>query len=1148
MNLLVHSKPVAICKKGWLSPSSTKNRIIIAMRLTAILLFAACMQVSASTYSQSVTISGKRLTIEKVFQIVRSQTGYQIIFNPDLVKDVPGLDIDVKNASLRAVFDDCFKALPLTYEIRYNTIIIKYRNQTPPDPIDEPAPPLQIRGRVTNEKGDPLERVSIKEKGTVNGTYTNAAGEFTITVKNDHAILQFAYLGYKNKEKAVTGSGFMEVLLESAAVNIDSIVVTGFNTKQKKISVVGAVTSISPAELKTPSSTLSSSFAGRLAGVIARQPSGEPGSGAEFWIRGVSTYGGTGALIFLNGIEISGGDLNSIDPANIESFSILKDAASTALYGARGANGVILIETKHGKLMEKPRITALVENTVSSPTQIVKFTDAVSYMKLYNEALKNDNPYNADRYSADKIAGTAKGLDPYAYPNVDWYKLLFKDYGLSQHANLNVQGGSKIARYYMGLAYYKDQGVLRNNLVSGFKNNINNNRYNFVNNVNVNVTKTTELELNINADFYQNTGPANSASSLFGSVMGANAVDFPAFYPVPPDVVNDHIYFGNKTDGFNIANTRDNPYADMVQGYNQNAASTILSTLRGSQKLDMVTPGLSFNALISFKNWSSSGITRKYTPYYYTLGGYEADPGKTPVYNLNWISAAGGSTALSQSGTNSGDRTLYMQTTLNYTRMFNDKHDVSGMLVFLRSEYNTNNPGDNIVSTLPSRKQGWAGRLAYGYDSRYYIEGNLGYTGSENFAEGHRYGLFPAAGVSYVISNEKFFGDTKLSHAITLLKLRGSYGLAGNDQIGGNRFPYLSVVNMNSGDNSFTTGVNFDNSRNGIQITRYPNNNIQWEISKKMNIGLDLGLFNELTLNVDWFREIRSNIYQQRATIPATAGVLSALPYSNIGRVLNRGVDATLAYSHSVNHDLNISLRGTFTYAHNTILYYDQPDYAALGLDNLSRIGHPLNTNRGLLAERLFIDANEAAHSPVFTTSHAGDIKYKDLNGDGSINNNDRIAMGYPSVPEIVYGAGFTIAYKKFDLGAFFQGTSRVSAFIGGFSPFGRSQNNVLAAIAEDHWSVDNQNLHAFYPRLTAVETAPNNEQNSSWWLRDFSFVRLKQLELGYTPSKLVRIYLRGLNLLTFSKFKLWDPEQGGGNGLGYPPQVIFNLGAQFNL
>jgi len=1111
------------------------------MKLSFILVIITILQTNAASFAQKITISEKNAPLEKILKEIRKQSGYDFFYNAKMIKRANPVNINLYNVNLEEALQTSFKGQPFVYYIENRTIMVK-----PAKISFSESDPIKVTGVITDEKGLFLPGATIKIKGTNKATVTNSEGKFTIAAEVKD-VLVISFTGFNNKEVTVTDASFLTIKLDEKHDALNEVVVVAFG-QQKKVSVVGAITTIKPEELKNPTSQLTSGFGGRLAGVITSQPSGEPGSGAQFWIRGVATYGGTGALIFLNGIEISAGDLNSIDPANIESFSILKDASSTALYGARGANGVILVETKHGKILDKPKISALIENSITSATKMVKFADGVSYMNLYNEALKNDNPLNLDRYSQEKINGTANGLNPYVYPNVDWYDLLFKKYGTSQHANLNVQGGGKFVRYYMGLAYYKDQGVLNNGLISNFKNNIDNSRYNFVNNINVNVTKTTELELNINADFYQNTGPLNSASSLFQSVMGTNAVDFPAYYPDPTGK-NDHIYFGNKTDGFLAANMRDNPYADMVSGYSQSASNTVISTLRGTQKLDAILPGLSFNGLVSFKNWSYSGINRSYSPYYYTLGSANVDPNGQYIYKLDWINAAGGSTTLTQSGSTDGNRNLYLQANLNYNHTFSDVHDVSGMLVFLKSDFNSNSPGSDIAFSLPSRKQGLAGRIAYGYKSRYFAEANLGYTGSENFAAGHRYGFFPAVGLSYVLSNESFFKGIKALDFINQFKLRASYGLSGNDQIGGNRFPYLSIVNLNSADNGFTTGFNFDNNRNGIQIKRYPNDNITWEISKKLNIGLDLGVFNGLLLNIDWFREVRNNIYQQRNTIPATVGVVSALPYVNIGRVLNRGIDATLNYSRTINKDMYISARGTFTYARNKILYKDEPNYSNIGLSNLSAIGLPINTNWGLVAERLFIDDQEVANSPIYTSAtHAGDIKYLDLNRDGKIDDNDKIAMGYPSVPEIVYGCGFNIGYKKVDIGVFFQGTAHVSNFIGGFRPFGRNQANVLADIANSHWSVNNQDLYAFYPRLTASETAPSNEQNSSWWIRDFSYIRLKQAEIGYTPKKFVRIYLRGLNLLTFSKFKMWDPEQGGGNGLGYPPQRIYNIGAQFNL
>ena len=372
------------------------------MKLAFFIMLVTCLQARADAYSQKITLTGKAMTLEKLCWSISRQCGSQIIFNPDLAKTSASIDIDVRDMPLRDVLDRYLTGLGLTYEIRHNTIIVKKAGEATPAGATAIPPPVSVRGRVLDEKRQPLERVGVQEKGTTNGVHTDKNGEFTLQVKSGQAVLVVKYIGYAVKEVPIAGQPYLEIQLEPAAIGIDSVVVTGFNTKQKKISIVGAISTVSPQELKGPSSTLSSSFAGRLSGVIARQATGEPGSGAQFWIRGVSTYGGTGALIFLNGVEISSGDLNSIDPTNIESFSILKDASSTALYGARGANGVILIETKRGKLLDKPRITGLIESSVSSPTQIVRFTDGVTYMKSYNEALRNDNPYNADRYSQEK--------------------------------------------------------------------------------------------------------------------------------------------------------------------------------------------------------------------------------------------------------------------------------------------------------------------------------------------------------------------------------------------------------------------------------------------------------------------------------------------------------------------------------------------------------------------------------------------------------------------------------------------------------------------------------------------------------------------------------------------------------------------------
>ena len=487
------------------------------------------------------------------------------------------------------------------------------------------------------------------------------------------------------------------------------------------------------------------------------------------------------------------------------------------------------------------------------------------------------------------------------------------------------------------------------------------------------------------------------------------------------------------------------------------------------------------------------------------------------------------------------------QASLNYTRSFGDKHDVSGLLVYQQRQFNINNVSSDLIASLPSRNQGVSGRVTYAYDNRYLFEANFGYNGSENFAKGKRFGFFPSAAVGYVISNESFFEPLKST--LSLLKLRASYGESGNDKLA-DRFPYTSNVDLSAG-NGFTFGQNFDNSRNGIFISRYENTNVTWEVGQKLNLGLDIGLFNKLTLNFDVFKENRKGIFFQRNTIPGTLGVGDTRPYANIGEVENKGIDITLDFNHAFKKDFRISSRGTFTFAVNKLLAKDEPDQL---YPYNSAIGQPLNQLRGLIAERLFIDQAEVNGSPkqTFTTAYGpGDIKYKDVSGDiGTLNQidaNDQVAMGHPSVPQIIYGYGVNVIYKKFDFGILLQGVARVSFFMSNLQPFAQNERNVIKAIADNYWTAENQNLQAFYPRLTETENQ-NNTQNSSWWLRDGSFMRIKNAEIGFQYNPKVRFYLNGVNLATFSKFKLWDPEQGGGNGLGYPPQRTINIGAQINL
>ncbi len=1009
-----------------------------------------------------------------------------------------------------------------------------------------------IRGTVVDATGVPILGANVLEVGTTNGIATDFDGNFELKLITTQPKIKISYVGYITKEIVITpNQNIYKITLLEDAEALEEVVLVGFG-EQKKASVVGAVTAINPKELQTPSSSLTQSFAGRLSGVIAVQRSGEPGAdAAQFWIRGISTFGNNDPLIFLDGIEISLSDLNSVDPINIQNFSILKDASATAIYGARGANGVILVETKRG-IIGKPKVNVTLENSFMSPTTYPEFADGVTFMNMFNEARRNQNPFAPPVYSDDKIQGTAQGLDPYVFPNVDWMDAMFSDFSVRKYANLNVRGGSEAARYFMSASVYHDKGILTETNLYDFDSNINSKRFNFVNNVSVNITPTTELELNLNADFIDYNGPSTNAKDIFTSVMNANPVNFPTVFPKPEGA--GHVYYGNKFGGVN-SGVFVNPYAELTEGYKERFNSTFISAFRIKQDFSFVAKGLSANALLSFKNFTKTQTVRRYNPYYYEIdsNGYAFDPA-TNTYNYNLDELVTGTESLTQVASNDGNRSMMLQASVNYARTF-AKHDIGGQIVYLQRQFNKNLVSKDITASLPSRNQGVSGRVTYAYDDRYLFEANFGYTGSENFIKGKRFGFFPAAAVGYIISNENYFKGLK--NTISLLKLRASYGESGNDKIYYEgeieRFPYTSEVNL-SGGKGFTFGQNFDNSRSGVVINRYANDNITWEVGTKLNLGLDIELFDKLLMNFDVFKEERNGIFLERQTIPGTIGIGVTTPFANLGKVENKGLEAALSYNHAVNKDFIITSRGTFTFAQNKILERDEPNQL---YPYRSRIGKPVNQLWGLQAERLFIDQAEIDGSPrqTFISTYApGDIKYTDISnsidGQNQIDANDQVPMGHPSVPEITYGFGVNVQYKKFDFGVLFQGIARVSFFMRNLQPFALNQRNVLQAIANDYWNEDNQNLYAFYPRLSENEN-PNNTQNSSWWLRDGDFLRLKNAEFGFQYNKNIRFYINGINLVTFSKFDLWDPEIGGansGNGLGYPPQTTVNLGAQIKL
>ena len=1011
-----------------------------------------------------------------------------------------------------------------------------------------------VKGVIYEEEtGEPMPGATVSVEGSTRGVMTDLDGSFELTGVKPTDKLKFECLG---KETQVLQVGTMTnfvVKLKNAANELDEVTVVAFG-KQRKESVIGSISTVDVKTLKVPSSNLTTALAGNVAGVIAYQRTGEPGQdNADFFVRGITTFGAnTSPLILIDNIELTSTDLARLQPDDIESFSIMKDATATALYGARGANGVIFVTTKRGQ--EGPaKIFARVETSISAPTDVVELADPVTYMKSYNEAISTRDPLGELMYTYDKIEQTGKpGANRLIYPANDWYDMLFKDFATSYRANVSARGGGKVATYYVSGAYTEDTGVLKVDKRNSFNNNIDDKNYTLRSNVDINVTPTTKLAVRLTGNFRDYQGPLNGGSDVYRQIMHSDPVLFPAYYPVDDEHVGiQHIMFGNYEDGSYI-----NPYANLVKGYKNYQRSQMIAAVQLEQDLKFITKGLSFMTLFNLTRLSEFTVNRQFNPYWYRLDRYDSYTGE---YHVNRINENGTDYLTYSESGKTVRNTMYSETRLNYNRSFG-KHDVTGLLVFTASESLTANAG-SLQLSLPSRNAGLSGRFTYGYDKRYFVEYNFGYNGSERFHKSHRWGFFPSAGLAWMMSNEKWFKP--LTKVVSNLKLRYSYGLVGNDNISSssNRFYYLSEMSMNNSGLGASFGETRNVSYNGIGVVRYANEAITWEKSYKSNYALELGLFKKLDIIAEYFTEHRTDIFMQRADIPNTMGLQAAV-YGNIGQARSKGIDIQADYKQAWASGLWASARANFTYSTGKYDVYEEPTYPE---SYRQHAGRSIRQTWGYIAERLFIDDEDAANSPsqaAFGSQYGGgDIKYTDVNGDGVITNADMVPIGYPTSPEIIYGFGVSLGHKGFDVSVFFQGLGRESFWIDATSAYSTKYNKygtapfvnngqLLKAYSDSHWSEDNRDIYALYPRYSAYENH-NNTQVSTWWMRDGSFVRLKQMEFGYTlPQKLtnkihidnLRVYFQGNNLLCWSKFKLWDPELAG-EGFNYPIQRTFNIG-----
>ena len=647
------------------------------------------------------------------------------------------------------------------------------------------------------------------------------------------------------------------------------------------------------------------------------------------------------------------------------------------------------------------------------------------------------------------------------------------------------------------------------------------------------------------------TGPVPGGSQLYRNAINVSPVRFPAYYEPDKTFQHEkHTLFGNDE-----AAAYMNPYAEMVKGYREESKTVILAQFELHQDLSQWIDGLNFRVLGNTIRNAAFDLSRAYNPYYYRPYRYDR---LTDEYFLEELNTEQGTEYLSYiPGYKSISSSFYGEFSTAYSKTF-EQHAVSSMLVFIaRNSLDAN--AATLSASLPMRNMGLSGRFTYAYKDKYLSEFNFGYNGTEKFDKGHRWGFFPSFGLGWMASNEPFWADIK--NVISKLKIKATYGMVGNDQIGSTRFFYLSDVNITGGSN-FTTGYNFNKTRRGVSINNYPNPRIGWEVSYKSNLGIELGLLDgSIDIIGDVFHERRTNILQSRADIPMEMGLWST-PQANVGEAIGSGVDLSLDYNKIINNNFWINGRATFTYARSTFKFYEEPNYEMMGVPWRSRIGEPIAQQWGYVAERLFIDKPDVESSARqdFGEYGPGDLKYKDMNKDGVINNLDMVPIGYPTMPEVNYGFGLSVGYKNFDASFFFQGSGRSSFWVNAsaMSPFvrsGRLENGLAKFISDDYWTETSQNPYAGWPRLSSYKI-DNNTQRSTWFMQEGSFLRLKSVELGYSLPRsitnslnmsVIRFYVSGTNLLLFSKFNLWDVEMGG-NGLGYPLQRVFNLGVNVNF
>lgn len=1111
--------------------------------------------------SKEIVLELKNERLPSVFKKLEKATHYKIMF---ITEDVNKFSLNgtIRAKDIESAMQQIIGNKPLEYSIDRQFITVTLKTNTVRKVSNSSSSgSFKVHGKVVDENGSPMPGVNVYIHGTKIGVITNAEGRYAIGAKPDD-ILSFSFIGYKTEIMPIKSKESINMNMELSSKNLDEVTVVAFGT-QKKESVVSSITTIRPMDLKTSNSDLTTSFAGRIPGIVGWQTGGLPGALTEgemntkFYIRGITSFqsgANTDPLILLDGVETSKLDLARLAPEDIESFTVMKDASATAMYGARGANGVILVTTKKGE-EGSAYTTFRYECVMSQPTRQIDVVDPITYMKMYNQALLARNPGATPRYTIERINRTVSGKYPsWVYPAIDWYSQLFKGHTVNHRAGLNIRGGSKVVQYYAAVNYSRDEGMLKTDKLNDFNCNIVNNETQFRANLNINLNAGIKLVVNSSTTLDKYHGPYVSQAKAYSYAFKASPVDFAPTYPADETYNWPHILFGT------TASKKTNPYAEIQKGYINRTRYSTINKAEYIQNLSSLVKGLEFRASASLVQSGYYTSDFKTVPYLYSLVNYDFETGKHVLQAINASDAH--RTLKTGLDSHSTDTRVTYEARLLHTASWGD-HQTSLTGVFQMQD-RTFTPIGSVLDGQPQRNLTYSMRGTYGYKDRYFVEGSFGYNGSERFAPNNRFGFFPAGGMAWVISSEPFMKP--VANWLSFLKLRFSYGKVGNDGVVDTpRFIFLPVIGetyAGSDPEAFSTTY-----LNRYRIDSYANRNIQWEIAEKSNLGLELKLWRGLfEMELDFYKEIRHNIISNRLTIPASMGI-EINPLDNIGKTCSKGIDFSGKIQKSFTPDFWVILNGTLTY--NRVKYKsieeatDKPKWQR-------KIGHEISQPIGYIAEGLFRDWDEINNAPRQDGDvMPGDIRYRDINNDGVIDIKDATYIGFPETPRLTFGFNGFINYKNFEFSFAFQGSGKRSFFIdpSQLSPFVHD-HAMLSKIYQDHWSDDNMADRPFWPRLSTYNLVKHNPQEdwynsnnvetikSTYFMRSCSFLRCTQLEFAYNlPKKLmqrwgmknIKLSLKANNPFCFTNFKLWDVELGE-SGFNYPIQRTYSVSVNLNF